>query len=262
MAPPGAKVWLITGASGMAAATMRLAIAGGARVFFVSRTESECAALAAELGEACGYHVADLSVSSSAKTVLSACLDHFGRLDALYNVAGLSGRRWGDGPLHLCSDEGWRVTLDNNLDSLFYMSRAVIAYWMEQPVGENGLRGTVLNMASVLGVSPEARHFTTHAYIASKSAIIGLSRAMASYYAPHKIRVNAIAPALVRTPMTVRSQNDPAILDYIRKKQPLTDGMVEAEDVARASVFLLSDDSRAITGEVITVDGGWSVSGA
>jgi NAD(P)-dependent dehydrogenase (short-subunit alcohol dehydrogenase family) len=194
--------------------------------------------------------------------VVAACLDRFGRVDALYNVAGLSGRRWGDGPLHLCTDEGWRVTLDNNLDSLFYMCRAVIGYWMEQPVGANGLRGTVLNMASVLGVSPEARHFTTHAYVASKSAIIGLSRAMASYYAPHKIRVNAIAPALVRTPMTVRSQNDPAILEYVRRKQPLIEGMVEPEDVARASVFLLSDDSRAITGEIVTVDGGWSVSGA
>ena len=262
MASPGGKVWLITGASGIAAATARLAVERGIRVFFVSRTEGECAALAASLGDASGYHVADLSVSSSAASVLSACLDRFGSVDALYNVAGLSGRRWGDGPLHLCSDEGWRITLDNNLDSLFYMSRAVIAHWMEQPAGTGGLRGTVLNMASVLGVSPEARHFTTHAYVASKSAIIGLSRAMASYYAPHKIRVNAVAPALVRTPMTVRSQNDATILDYIRKKQPLLEGMVEPDDVARASVFLLSEESRAITGEVITVDGGWSVSGA
>jgi len=84
---------------------------------------------------------------------------------------------------------------------------------------------------------------------------------MAAYYAPHKIRVNALAPALVRTPMSTRAQHDQTILDFIQTKQPLSQDLIEADDVARAAVFLLSDEARYITGEVLTVDAGWRVSG-
>jgi NAD(P)-dependent dehydrogenase (short-subunit alcohol dehydrogenase family) len=124
-------------------------------------------------------------------------------------------------------------------------------------VNESGARGTILNMASVLAFSPEPKFFATHAYAASKSAIIGLTRAMAAYYGPHKVRVNAIAPALTRTPMSARAQQNTEILEFIRAKQPLSEDLIEAEDVARAAVFLLSDESRYITGEVMTVDAGW-----
>lgn len=125
----------------------------------------------------------------------------------------------------------------------------------------NGLRGTILNMASVLGFAPQAQSFATHAYAASKGAILGMSRSMAAYYAPHKIRVNVIAPALVRTPMSRRAQSDPEILDLMKTKQPLAEDLIEAEDVARAALFLLSDESRMITGDTLTVDAGWCVSG-
>jgi enoyl-[acyl-carrier-protein] reductase (NADH) len=85
---------------------------------------------------------------------------------------------------------------------------------------------------------------------------------MASYYAPYKIRINVIAPGLVRTPASQPSEERPELLELIRKKQPLTDGMIEADDVARAAIFLLSEDARSITGEVLAVDAGWRVSGA
>ena len=84
---------------------------------------------------------------------------------------------------------------------------------------------------------------------------------MAAYYAPHKIRVNVVAPALVRTPMSARAQNDPAILDLMKTKQPLAEDLIDAQDVARASLFLLGDDSRMITADTLSVDAGWSVSG-
>jgi len=86
-----------------------------------------------------------------------------------------------------------------------------------------------------------------------------MSRSMAAYYAPHKIRVNVVAPGLVRTPASQRAQTTPELQEFIGRKQPLSGGMVEAEDVARAALFLLSEEARSITGEVLTVDAGWRV---
>ena len=258
------RVLLISGSTGIAAATARLAAAEGARVFITSRTEANCRALAGELraqGHECGYHAAELSRTADAESAVASAIRQFGRIDALYNVAGISGRRYGDGPLHECTDEGWDHTFDANVRSLFLLTRAVLRHMLEQTPRPNGLRGTILHMASVLGFSPDVEHFNTHAYATSKAAIIGLTKSMAAYYADHKVRVNAIAPGLVRTPMSKRAQGDEQILQYMKSKQPLTGGIIEPEDVARASVFLLSDDAAAITGDVLVVDGGWQFNG-
>jgi NAD(P)-dependent dehydrogenase (short-subunit alcohol dehydrogenase family) len=257
------RVCLITGSTGIAAATARLAIREGARVFISSNSPESCSALIDQLsadGGSSDYLVADLALAASAERVLERCLSRFSRVDALFNVAGISGRKYGDGPVHECSDEAWDITLATNAKSMFMLSRALIGHWLARPEGDGSVRGTILNMASVLALSPESRHFSTHAYAASKGAIIALSKAMASYYAPFKIRVNAIAPGLVRTPMSVRAQEDDRILDSMKTKQPICQGLIEPESVARAAIFLLSDDSGAITGDVLTVDAGWSVS--
>jgi NAD(P)-dependent dehydrogenase (short-subunit alcohol dehydrogenase family) len=251
------KVCLITGSTGIGAATARLAASEGAMVFVVSRDEESCRSLAEEIG--CGYHVADLTLGEAVDRAVAGCLARHKRIDALFNVAGISGRRFGDGPIHECSDEGWEVTMETNVKSVFLVCRAVIRQMLDQPVGENGLGGAILNMSSVLAFAPEPKFFATHAYAASKSAIIGLTQAMAAYYAPHKIRVNAIAPALVQTPMSLRAQQDHDLLKFIKTKQPLSEDLIEADDVARAALFLLSDDARNITGEVMSVDAGWRV---
>ncbi|MFN7992862.1 MAG: SDR family oxidoreductase [Bryobacteraceae bacterium] len=253
------KVCLITGSTGIAAATARLAAAEGARLFLTSRTGEHCRALAQELDA--GYHAADLSLAGSSAEIVRLCVERYGRIDALYNVAGISGRRFGDGPVHECTEEGWDITLDTNVKSMFLMCRAVIARMLEQPPAPDASRGVILNMASVLAFSPESRFFATHAYAASKGAILAMTKSMASYYAPMKIRVNAIAPALVRTPMSQRAQSDDRLLQFMETKQPL-DRMIDPQDVARASLFLLSDDARMITGDVLTVDAGWCVSGS
>lgn len=250
---------LITGSTGIAAATARLATQAGTSVFITSRTEENCRALADEIH--CAYKAADLRDEQAVLEVVQACINRFGRIDALYNVAGISGRRFGDGPIHECTVDGWDVTLDTNVKSMFLLCREVIKQMLQQDLNEAGLRGTILNMASVLGFSPEPKHFATHAYAASKGAIISLSKAMAAYYAPHKIRVNVIAPALIRTPMSQRAQENPTIVEFMKTKQPLVEDLIEAEEVAKASLFLLSNESRHITGDVLTVDGGWSVSG-
>jgi NAD(P)-dependent dehydrogenase (short-subunit alcohol dehydrogenase family) len=253
------KVLLITGSTGIAEATAELAAAAGARVFVTSRTPENAAALAKKTGG--GFFAADLVAPGAAEKAVEACVAAYGRLDALFNVAGISGRKFGDGPLHECSEEGWDATLDANVKSMFLVCRAALGRMLKQPVAANGLRGTILNMASVLGFSPQARHFATHAYAASKGAILAMSKSMAAYYAPQKIRVNVIAPALVRTPMSARAQHDPAILDLMKSKQPLAEDLIDAADVARASLFLLGDDSRMITADTLTVDAGWCVSG-
>jgi len=253
------KVVLITGSTGIAAASADLAAQAGAKVYIVSRTADNAGSLAARIGGA--FSAGDLTDARTAGDAVSVCVKLHGRLDAVFNVAGISGRAFGDGPLHECTEEGWDRTLDANVKSMFLMCRAALNQMTAQPVAPNGLRGTILNMASVLGFSPQAQHFATHAYAASKGAILGMSKAMAAYYAPQKIRVNVIAPSLVRTPMSARAQSDPKILDLMRSKQPLAEDLIEADDVARAALFLLGDDSRMITADTLTVDAGWRVSG-
>lgn len=252
------KVFLITGSSGIAAATARLAAAEGSSVCVIGNDEISCRALHKEIH--CDYFIADLTIPDQVETAVNACAASFDRIDALFNVAGISGRRLGDGPVHECSDQGWEMTIDTNLKSVFLMCRAVTRLFLRQEPDAAGLRGAILNMASALALSPEPRHFATHAYAASKSAIIGLTETMAAYYAPHKIRVNAIAPALTRTPMSLRAQQDSQILEFMKTKQPLAEGLIEAEDVAQAAIFLMSDRARCITGDVLVVDAGWRLS--
>jgi NAD(P)-dependent dehydrogenase (short-subunit alcohol dehydrogenase family) len=253
------KVVLITGSTGIAAATAERAAAAGARVFITSRTADHARELAERIGGT--SHSGDLVDPATANGAVFACVKLHGRLDAVFNVAGISGRKFGDGPLHECTEEGWDATLDANVKSMFFVCRAALNQMATQPVAPNGLRGTILNMASVLGFSPQAQYFATHAYAASKGAILAMSKSMAAYYAPQKIRVNVIAPALVRTPMSARAQNDPKILELMKTKQPLAEDLIDADDVARAALFLLGDDSRMITADTLTVDAGWSVSG-
>lgn len=246
------QVWLITGSTGIGAATARLAAVYGARVFICGLDERENSRLAAECGGA--YHTGDLSISAEAETAVARCITELGPIDALFNVAGGSGRAFGDGPLHLISEQGWERTFDINLKTMFLMSRTVLRRMLVRE------RGAILNMATVTAYSPEPAHFATHAYAAAKGAAISMTRAMAAYYAPYGIRVNAIAPGLVRTPMSLRAQTDPHILEFMKRKQPLAGTLLDPDDIARAAVFLLGPGSKMITGQVLGVDGGWEVS--
>ena len=258
------RALLITGTTGIAAATARRAAADGARLCVAGIDAASGESLAetiAAAGGACRFVEADVTDARAVAAAVAACVEAYGRVDALFNVAGISGRRFGDGPLHECTDDGWDRTLEVNLRSMFLVCREVVGRMLAHPPGDDGLRGTVLNMSSVLALSPEPRFFATHAYAASKGAIVAMSRSMAAYYAPQKIRVNALAPSLVRTPMSARAQASPEIVDFMRHKQPLVEDLLEAEDVASAALFLLGNGARAITGEVLAVDGGWSVSG-
>ncbi len=253
------KILIITGSTGIGAETARRAAARGARVVIATADEISGFELAAETGAECW--AGDLTEAHAADSVLAQCLSKFGRVDGLFNAAGLSGRRFGDGPVHEIPDDAWHTTLAHNLNVAFRMCRAVAGRMLQQAAADDGVRGAIVNMGSVLTESPEPRHFATHAYAAAKGAVTAMSKSMASYYAPHGIRVNLIAPGLVRTPAGERTHIDPAFQEFVRKKQPLNSGMIEVADVARAALFLLGDESRSITGEVLTIDGGWRLSG-
>ena len=257
------KTILITGAGGISAATATLASAQGANVFLTSIDKSECESACSAVVVAGGrgaYFVGDITSERVADEAAGCCRDAFNRIDGLFNVVGISGRRFGDGPVHDCTLEGWQRSLQVNLDSAFLMSRAVARVMLEQPESAAGLRGSIVHTSSVLATSPRADHFATHAYAVSKGALLSLASTMAAYYGPKKIRVNALAPGLVRTPMSQRAQANPDIQQLLTHKQPLLRDFLEPADIAGPAVFLLSDWSRGVTGINLVVDGGWSVS--
>ena len=246
---------LITGSSGIAEATARLAADEGWQVFFAGKERSECEALAMKLPGS-GFHVGDLAEEATVDQAFAACLERFSKLDAVFAVAGMSGRQFGDGPVDECSLAGWEATFARNARPSFLTSRAAVRFWLREK-----RPGALLNMASVLAFSPQATHFATHAYAASKGAVIAMSKAMAAHYAVQGIRVNVLAPGLVKTQMSARAQSNEEISAFIKTKQPLSEGFLDAQDIARTALFLLSDQARHITGQVITVDGGWTVTG-
>jgi NAD(P)-dependent dehydrogenase (short-subunit alcohol dehydrogenase family) len=173
-------------------------------------------------------------------------------VDGLVSVAGASGRRAGDGPVHECSEEGWAWTLQTNLTSQFLMARAALPRLIEAG------GGSIVLLGSVLGLGGGGRNFATHAYAAAKAGTTGLARAMASYYATDGVRVNVVAPGLVATPMSHRAQESADVMEEIGQRQPLG-GIAQPDEVAGTIAYLLSADAAHTTGAVITIDGGWLV---
>ncbi len=244
---------LVTGATGIAAATARRLAARGSRVFVVARTAERCEDLVTSLDEhGAGWYAADLRDEGAAGDAFAAAVTAMEGIDGVVAVAGGSGRRWGDGPLHEIPLSGWDETLRLNLTTTFLTAREAIRH-MRRAGG-----GSIVLTTSVLGWSPSPEHFATHAYAAAKAAICGLTRTLAAAYATDAIRVNAIAPGLVLTPMAERAAQDAEILSFAATKQPITGGMIDADDVADAIVWALCNPQT--TGQVIAVDGGWTVS--
>lgn len=249
----GKVVVVVGGSSGLGLSAVRACVGAGASVVTVNPPESSPPP---ESFPRLRTWIGDARDAKTARLAIRHAVSEFGRFDALYHVAGGSGRAFGDGPLHQLSDSAWQETLRLNLTSLFQSNRAAAEQLLAQGTG-----GSVLNMASVLARSPSPGFFDTHAYAAAKAAILGLTTSAAAYYAPRGIRFNAVLPGLTDTPMSARAMADPRILEFIRNKQPLDGGRAgRPSDLDAAVVFLLSDDSRFVTGQALAVDGGWSVS--
>jgi NAD(P)-dependent dehydrogenase (short-subunit alcohol dehydrogenase family) len=247
----GKRCLIVGGTSGIGFAAARLFLQEGARLVVAGLDEAQTPQAAGP----CFSVVCDVRDAKRVDRMFEETLRALGGLDVLYHVAGSSGRKHGDGPLHECTDDGWQATLDANLKGTFLTNRAAVRHFLahKQP-------GVILNMASVLALAPSPHYFDTCAYTAAKAAIIGISRLAAARYAADGIRVNVLAPGLIDTPMAQRAARDESIRAFLRTKQPLADGPGLPDDCAGAAVFLCSDAARLITGAVLPVDGGWSVS--
>jgi NAD(P)-dependent dehydrogenase (short-subunit alcohol dehydrogenase family) len=259
----GRTCLIVGGTSGIGLASARRFLEEGARVVISGRGEVKGEAVLALFPPRAPVHfvAADVAESGQVDRLFREALAWLGgRLDVLFHVAGISGRRFGDGPLHECTDEGWDAVLDTNARGLFLTNRSAVRQMLGQPLDAYGLRGTVLNMGSVLGWSPSPRYFGTLAYAASKGAILAMTRAAAAAYAPRRVRFNLIAPALIETPMAARAAGDPEIRRYLATKQPIAGGPGSPEDCAEAALYLCEPSSRFVTGTVLPVDGGWTVS--
>ena len=251
------RVILITGSTGIAAAAAERCVAEGASVFVTSRTADHARGLAERLGAA--WAQAELTEEAEVGAAVTAAVERFGRIDGLFSVAGGSGRRFGDGPIHTVTGDAWEVTAALNLRTQVLVCAAVVRQMLAQDPNDSGTRGSILLMGSVTTTDPAPELFATHAYAAAKGALTALMTTMAATYAPDGIRVNIVAPSLTRTPMAQRAATDPKILAYARRKQPLAGEMLDPDEVAKAAVYFLSDESRVVTGQMLKVDGGWSV---
>ncbi|RTL60816.1 MAG: SDR family oxidoreductase [Sphingobacteriales bacterium] len=250
------NIVIIGGTTGLGLSAAKAFIDNRANVVVIGRKQESVDQVQQQLGNKVIAITGDASQEGVATNAIEKCIEHFGGFDGLYHVAGGSGRKMGDGPLHELTLEGWNKTMELNLTSLMLSNQAAVKKFLELKKV-----GTILNMSSVLGFSPSPKYFATHAYAASKAAAIGFTKSIAAYYAKQNIRINVIAPALVETPMAQRAANDEHIQSFIKTKQPLDGGRIgQAADLDGLAVYFMSDQSKFTTGQVIAVDGGWTLS--
>ena len=249
------NIVIIGGTTGLGLSAAKAFIAQEANVVVVGRNAESAETAKKQLGKNAMTLSADAANENTAVQAIDICVNNFGGFDGLYHVAGGSGRKMGDGPLHELTLEGWNKTMELNLTSLMLSNQAAVRKFLELKKP-----GTILNMGSVLGYSPSPKFFVTHAYAAAKAAIIGFTKSIAAYYAADNIRINVIAPALVETPMAQRAANDEIILSFIKTKQPFDGGRIgKTEDLDGLAIYFMSDLSKFTTGQIVAVDGGWTI---
>ncbi len=244
------KVAIITGAAaGIGEATARLFSKEGARLVLVDIDEGRLAQLTEELEAASTIVLdiaADVSASSTGQQVVSRTMNQFGRIDVLFNNAGIVI----GGTLADCAEEDWDRTMAVNLKSMYYLCRSVV------PVMQRQGAGIIINMSSIAGTAGVADRC---AYSVSKAGVIGMTKSLAMDHIRDGIRVNCICPATVDTPSLRRriaAAPDPqAARRAFIARQPM--GRLGApEEIAALALFLSSDDSRYMTGQAIVMDGG------
>jgi NAD(P)-dependent dehydrogenase (short-subunit alcohol dehydrogenase family) len=241
------KVVVVTGgASGMGAATTRAFAAQGAHVVVVDRNAEGAAGVA---GAVDGLAIAgDVSHSSFCNEAVATVLKWFGRLDVLVNAAGIIKRT---DVIHT-SDEAWRQIFGVNVDGIFFMCRATLPHMVERR------SGVIVNFGSIWG---DIGSGGVAAYCATKGAVHNLTRAMALDHARDGIRILAVCPGEVDTPMLASERAAPptrAFLDDLADRTIPVGRLAQPEEIARVVVFLASDDASYMTGALVNVDGGFT----
>lgn len=238
-----ARVVIVTGAgSGIGAATAARFCAAGDQVAMLDRDSS---ALAAQLEKAGAGHVmthcVDMSDSAAVNGAIDAVVTRFGGVDVLVNNAGIGGF----GHVDRLSDDKWRQVFAVNVDSVFFASRRALPHIIER-------RGNIVNVASISGTGGD-HGFA--AYNASKAAVINLTRAMALDHGGEGVRVNAICPGLVETPLSEQLRSTPSVAE--RYLDAIALGrMARPEEIAEVIYFLASPAASYVTGAAIVADGG------
>jgi meso-butanediol dehydrogenase / (S,S)-butanediol dehydrogenase / diacetyl reductase len=239
------KVALITGAaSGIGRATALRLGSEGAKLLLGDINEeglAETTSLLAEHTESASMRL-NVADSDNCKAVVDRCIDRFGRLDILCNIAGIA----------ICdnltsiTDEQWHRAVGINLDGVFFMCRAAIPHLIAS-------KGNIVNMSSSAGLVGQAYN---SAYCATKAGVLMFSKSLALEYSGQAVRVNAVCPGLVKTPLTANfAMPDGADMALMGRLAPLLEG-AEPDEIAAAVAYLASDEARFVTGIGLPIDGG------
>jgi len=241
------KLAIVTGgASGLGLATTKKLVENNIRTLIIGRNEKNLAGVAEELGALCSYKVFDLGNLKGIPGLVDEIIEEHGAIDILVNNAGINLKK----PLTEVTDEEFQDIIQTNLTSVFVLTREVA-------------KGMLLNGAgSIINISSMAARYGIPyviAYTAAKSAIEGMTKAMAVELSPKGIRVNCVAPGFIATNMSAKAlDNDPERKQKVLSRTPMGK-LGEPDDIADAILYLASDAAKYVTGVILPVDGGNSI---
>lgn len=244
------KVVIVTGAaSGIGRATALAFAEEGAKVVVVDVTPQgeETAGIIRKNNQTSLFQKCDVSKAEDVRNMIEATLKTFKRIDYAFNNAGIEGI---ESPTADCSEENWDKTIAINLKGVWLCMKYQIPTMLKNP------SSAIVNCASVLGLVGIEN---MAAYTASKHGVVGLTKAAALDYAKNNLRVNAVCPGAIRTPMLERVSNgEVGISDIVKSHEPI--GRVgDPKEIAQTVLWLCSDKASFITGQAIAVDGGWTI---
>lgn len=242
------KVCIVTGAGkGIGCETAKMFYNLGCKIAIITRNKNDILALEKELcvdNERFIGFVGDVSDATQVNEFVTQVIDKFHVIDILINNAGMRFRK----KINEITFEEWQRVMNVNMGSVFLLSQCVGRYMVSQHYGK------IINMTSIVGTLglPELT-----AYAASKGAIISFTKSLALEWAKFNINVNAIAPGFCKTSYAEEFEKNKELYDFTISRTPLGK-WGESSDISKACVFLASDMSDYVTGEVVNVDGGWS----
>lgn len=246
------KIAVVTGgASGIGAASVRRFVGEGARVVIADLQADRAQTLLDELGDAVRFVECDVTDESAVAAAIALATDTWGRLDVMFNNAGIVGAV---GPIGDTDADDWRRTIDVLLHSVFYGCKHAVPLMTAQG------SGSIISTSSIAGV---IGGLGPHAYTAAKTAVVGLTKSVAAEVGSTGVRCNAIAPGAIPTPLTaVVTSGDADDLESVTTTQLERFGVAgDADDIANAALYLASDESSFVNGHTLVVDAGRSVNG-
>ena len=242
------KIAIVTGGgSGIGLAIAEKFTGAGIRTIVVGRDEQKLKAAKEKLGDLCEPMQADLGNLSVIPPLVKSVVEKYGRIDVLVNNAGINQKK----DFTEVTDEEFQRVLQTNISAVFSLSREVVRHMLE-----NNIKGSIINISSMAAQYGLPRVI---AYSTSKTAVEGMTRAMATELSPKGIRTNCIAPGFIVTDMTDKALNsDPERKAKAMNRTPIG-YMGQPADIGDAALFLASDAAKYITGVVLPVDGGNSI---